>query len=335
MDSASESWQGVACHALDGPASLRLESFPRRALGAGEVRVRLSAAGVNFPDLLMTRGAYQYRPDLPFVPGMEGAGLVAEVAPGVTTFSCGQRVMVSARTGTFATEVVVPVSALLAAPETFSMTEAACFRTASHTALHALLDRAALARGETLLVLGAAGGIGLAGVEIGSLLGARVIAAASSEEKLAIAASRGASELVNYARAPLVDQVRALAPDGVEVILDPVGGALFEQALRLPAWNGRFLVVGFASGSIGIAAANRVLIRGFSLIGVRAGEAVRRDPALGARSAARLAAWAAEGHLRPHLCATLPLRRAAEALALLASRQAIGRIALVADESVK
>ena len=325
----------IVCRTLDGPAGLRLESLPRQLLAAGEVCVRLGAAGVNFPDLLMTRGAYQFRPELPFVPGMEGAGRIVEIGPGVSGLSVGQRVMVSARMGTFATEIVLPAASLLAAPEAFSMAEAACFHAASHTARHALLDRGALERGETVLVLGAAGGIGLAAVEIASLLGARVIAAASSEEKLAVAATRGAAHLVNYVRAPLVEQVRALAPDGVDVILDPVGGELFEEALRLPAWNGRFLVVGFASGGIGKAPANRVLIRGFSLIGVRAGEAVRRDPHVGERSAAQLAAWAAAGHLRPHLHATLPLSRAGEALRLLESRQAIGRIALVVDESVR
>jgi len=161
-----------------------------------------------------------------------------------------------------------------------------------------------------------------------------VIAASSSDEKLAVAATRGAAHLINYTKKPLVDQVRALAPDGVAVILDPVGGDLFEQALRLPAWNGRFLVVGFASGRIANAPANRVLIRGFSLIGVRAGEAVRRDPRVGERSSRQLAAWVASGYLRPHLHAQLPLARAGDALRLLESRQAIGRIALIVDASV-
>ena len=334
MNSTSEIRQRIVCHKLDGPASLRLEPLAPAALAPDEVRVRLGAAGVNFPDLLMTRGAYQFRPELPFVPGMEGAGRIVEIGHAVSGLEAGQRVMVSARTGTFATEIVAPAASLHPAPDAFSMAEAACFHMASHTALHALVDRGALEHGETVLVLGAAGGIGLAAVEIASLLGGRVIAAAASDEKLAVAATRGAAHLINYTQTPLVDQVRALAPDGVAVILDPVGGDLFEQALRLPAWNGRFLVVGFASGRIGSAPANRILIRGFSLIGVRAGEAVRRDPRVGERSSRQLAEWVASGHLRPHLHAQLPLARAGDALRLLESRQAIGRIALIADESV-
>jgi NADPH2:quinone reductase len=324
----------MVCRALTGPAALALETLPLRDPGPGELRVRIGAAGINYPDLLMTRGTYQYRPDLPFVPGLEGAGLVEALGSGVHGFELGQRVLFTARCGLFASHAVVSAEATFAAPAGFTMPEAACFRAATHTARHALIDRATLKPGESVLVLGAAGGVGLASVEIAALLGARVIAAASSPQKLAVAAARGARHLVDYSLAPLVDQVRALAPDGVDVIVDPVGGELAQEALRLAAWNGRFLVTGFASGRIANVAANRVLLRGFSLIGVRAGEAVRRDPALGARSAAQLAAWAAEGHLRPHLCATLPLERAAQGLQMLESRQAIGRVALVADAGI-
>lgn len=325
----------MTCAQLSGPRSLRAETFDSVPLDRGTVRVRIGAAGVNFPDLLMTRGEYQYRPPLPFIPGMEGAGVITEVAPDVDALAIGQRVTINVRTGMFATECVVPAMAVQPAPSGFSMAEAACFRVATQTARHALVDRATLQPGETLLVLGAGGGVGLAAVEIGHLLGARVIAAASSADKLSAARARGAAKTIDYTQGDLVDQVRALAPDGVDVIFDPVGGKLFEQALRLPAWNGRVLVVGFASGTIGVAKANLPLIKGYSILGVRAGEAARRDPVLAERGFRQLAEWVERGHLRPHISALLPLSQAAAALESLESRRALGRIALVCDESIK
>jgi NADPH2:quinone reductase len=266
---------------------------------------------------------------------MEAAGEIVEIGSDVGELTLGERVMLSARIGLFATEAVVPAGSVSRVPATFSMTDAACFFVAAHTARHALVDRAQLRRGETALILGAGGGVGLAAVELAHLLGARVIAAASSADKLAIAGTRGADHLIDYSQGDLVDLVRAVAPDGADVIFDPVGGALFEQALRLPAWNGRLLIVGFASGRIGLASANLPLIKGYSIIGVRAGETVRRDPELAARSARELAAWADQGHLRPHVSATFPLARAGEALRQLESRHAIGRIALIANEDVQ
>ena len=329
----SRYWAAV-CESLDGPACLHLQALPRVSLRPGEVRVAIGAAGINFPDLLMTRGAYQYKPPLPFVPGMEAAGVIIETAPDVTTLPVGQRVMVTARVGLFATEAVVPASAVVAAPAAFSLTEAACLLIAARTAHHALVDRAATRPGETVLVLGAGGGVGLAAVEIAHLLGARVIAAASSEEKLSAAMARGAAHGIDYSCEDLVDRAREISPDGFDVIFDPVGGDLFEQALRLPAWNGRLLIVGFASGKIGVAAANRPLIKGFSLIGVRAGEAARRDPQIAQRSAADIYAWTSAGHLRPLVSATLRLDEAGRALEQMAQRRAIGRIALTADETL-
>jgi NADPH2:quinone reductase len=328
------SYRAVVCERLDGPSGLHLQMLRRAPLARGEVRVAIGAAGINFPDLLMTRGAYQYKPTLPFVPGMEAAGVILETAHDVTTPSTGQHVMVTARTGLFAAEAVVPASAVVAAPAEFSLTEAACLLVAARTARHALVDRARTQPGETVLVLGAGGGVGLAAVEIAHLLGARVIAAASSEEKLSVAKSRGAAHGINYLRGDLVEQVRALVPDGVDVIFDPVGGKVFEQSLRLPAWNGRLLIVGFASGEIGLAPANRVLIRGFSLLGVRAGEAARRDPALAERSDREIATWTAAGHLRPLVRRAFALDQAGAALEEMDERRAIGRIALVADETV-
>jgi NADPH:quinone reductase len=331
----AQAWQAMHCERLEGPGALRQRQGTAAPLLPGSARVRIAAAGVNFPDLLMTRGAYQLRPDLPFVPGMEAAGVVAEIADDVAGIAPGDRVIVSARHGLYAGEVVVPAAQLMPAPAAFSMAEAACFLVAARTARHALVDRAQLRAGETVLVLGAGGGVGLAAVEIARLLGARVIAAASSAEKLGAATGRGAHAAVNYAEGDLVDQVRAHAADGVDVIFDPVGGPLFEQSLRLPAWGGRVLIVGFASGVIGNVPANRPLIRGYGVLGVRAGEAARRDPALAARSQRELAAWSAAGQLRPLVSRTLPLSRAGEALEMLEQRRAIGRIALIVDETLR
>jgi NADPH:quinone reductase len=329
---SGDNYRAVVCERLDGPAGLHLQEFERRALTTGEVRVAIGAAGINFPDLLMTRGAYQYKPPLPFVPGMEAAGVIIERAADITTLAIGQRVMVTARVGLFATEAVVPADSAVPAPERFSLTEAACLLVAARTARHALVDRALTRPGETVLVLGAGGGVGLAAVEVAHLLGARVIAAASSDEKLSVAMTRGATHKINYASGELVTRARAIAPDGIDVIFDPVGGELFEQALRLPAWNGRLLVVGFASGKIGVAPANRPLIKGFSLLGVRAGEAARRDPEIARRAAEEIAAWTAAGHLKPLISATFPLEQASDALEHMSERRAIGRIALIADD---
>jgi NADPH:quinone reductase len=327
----SGQYRAVCCVRLEGPAGLEIRSLPRQPLAAGEVRVRIAAAGVNFPDLLMTRGAYQYKPPLPFVPGMEAAGLIIETAADVSGFIPGQAVVLNTRAGLFAAEAVVPAHLLVPAPLGFSSVEAACLLVAARTARHALVDRAQTRHGESVLVLGAGGGVGLAAVEIAHLLGARVIAAASSDEKIRAAMSRGAQLGINYGSGDLVEQARAVAPDGFDVIFDPVGGDLFEQALRLPAWNGRVLIVGFASGRIGMAPANRPLIKGYSLLGVRAGEASRRDPLLAERSSRQIAAWTAAGHLRPHLSATFPLEQAGRALEEIEARRAIGRIALIVD----
>jgi NADPH:quinone reductase len=293
--------------------------------------VRIIAAGVNFPDLLMTHGTYQYKPELPFVPGMEACGEIIEVAPDVSALQPGQRVAVNTRIGLYATEAAVPAAAVVPAPTAFTAVESACLLVAVRTARHALIDRANLQAGETMLVLGAGGGVGLAAVELGHLLGATVIAAASSDEKLQVARSRGATHSINYSSGDLVAQVRAITSEGVDVVFDPVGGNLFEQSLRIMGWGGRMLIVGFAAGRIGVAPANRPLINGFSLMGVRAGEAARRDPRIAERSAREIHAWTAAGHLRPHISTTFPLDQAGEALQCLAERRAIGRIALTME----
>jgi NADPH2:quinone reductase len=323
-----ERWAAV-CMSLTGPDAVSLQRWPRQPLGAGELRLRLLACGVNFPDLLITRDRYQLRLTPPFIPGMEAAGFVEEIGRGTTGFARGDRVVANVHHGLFASEAVVPANRVSHAPPTFSMAECACYRIAALTAWHALGDRARLRPGETVLVLGAGGGVGLGAVEVAKLMGARVIAAASSHEKLEAARTRGAAHTVDYTRGSLIDQVRAIAPGGVDVVFDPVGGDLFEQALRLPAWNGRVLVVGFASGHIGTVRANLPLIKGYDILGVRAGEATRRDPRLAKRAAQQLAAWTAEGHLRPLISGSFPLAETARALHALERRSALSRIVLL------
>lgn len=330
---AVERWVS-ACTTLDGPDALRLERWPREPLVGGDVRVRIEACGVNFPDLLMTRDRYQLRLAPPFVPGMEACGVIEDVADGCSGFAPGERVVAHLRHGLYASEAVVPVAHLSRAPAGFSAAESACYRVAAFTAWHALGERAQLRAGETVLVLGAGGGTGLAAVEIAALLGAHVIAAASSPAKLEVARLRGAAELVNYHDADLVAAVRALAPGGVDVIFDPIGGELFEQALRLPAWNGRLLVVGFASGRIGHVPANLPLVKGYGVLGVRAGEATRRDPRMLERANRQIDTWTARGYLRPVVTRSFPLAQAGEALRALEQRTAVGRIVLLPPGTV-
>jgi NADPH2:quinone reductase len=318
----------MTCEALIGPRGLAPHRYARASLAPHEVRVALHAAGVNFVDVLITRGLYQYRPTPPFVPGLEGVGHVIETGSGVHGLAVDDRVLASAHTGMYATEVVVPADALWPAPAGFNDPEAACFRVAALTARHALLDRGGLRDGETVLVLGAGGGLGLAAVELAALLGARVIAVASSIDKRNAAAARGAQYVIDSNVESLVANVRALAPDGVDLVFDPVGGAAFETALRLLGWGGRLLVTGFASGTIGRIAANLPLLKGASVLGVRAGEAMRRDAALERRNRQELLEWAAQGRLRPWISDVWPLAEAAQALAALEQRSVVGRLAL-------
>ncbi|HXZ01459.1 MAG TPA: NADPH:quinone oxidoreductase family protein [Stellaceae bacterium] len=320
----------VLCRALGPPERLSFEDLPPAPLGPGEARIRLHACGVNFPDILTVLGQYQHKPDLPFIPGVESAGTIAELAPGVAHWRVGDRVITRQRTGGYAEEIVLPAAQLVRLPAGFSFAEGACFLVAGITAYHALVQRAALRPGESLLVHGAAGGVGLAAVELGKLLGARVIAAASSAEKLAAARARGADAVIQYSAEDFVEAVRRLTDGaGADVIFDPVGGEVLVQSLRAIAWGGRLLVVGFAGGTIPALAANRILLKSCAVLGVRAGEAQRRDPALAQAAVAALQTYAERGHLRPHLCASLPLAHYAQGMRLLMDRRAIGRVALL------
>ncbi len=323
--------RAVVCRELGPPEQLRLETLPSRRLRQGEVRVAIRAAGLNFPDILMAAGEYQLKPELPFTPGVEAAGDVTEVDPAATGIAIGDKVIVKMRYGAYADEAVVAASQLTPKPSPCDYAEAATFLAGHGTAYHALIDRGQLHPGEVLLVHGAGGGVGLAAVEMGKMLGATVIAAASSEEKLAIAKARGADHLVLYAREAFRDAVKRITDGrGADVVFDPVGGEIFENSLRCIAWGARVLVIGF-TGGIGSAKTNLLLIKGASVLGVRAGEAVRRNPALGQVRLKALLAWAEEGKLRPNVSHRLPLEDYAKAMRLLIERKAIGRVALVME----
>jgi NADPH2:quinone reductase len=319
----------VVCRELGPPESLRLEEVPSAALKPGEVRVAIRAAGINFPDILMAAGEYQLKPPLPFTPGVEAAGDVVEVDAGAKGVAVGDKVIVKMRHGAYCTEAVVSPAQLTPMPSTFDYAEAATFLAGHGTAYHGLVDRGQLKPGEVLLVHGAGGGVGLAAVEMGKMLGATVIAAASSDEKLAVAKSRGADHLIRYDSEPFRDAVKRITDGrGADVVFDPVGGEVFENSIRCINWGARLLVIGF-TGGIGQAKTNLLLIKGASVLGVRAGEAVRHDPALGAKRLDDLLAWAEEGKLRPNVSHRLPLEDYASAMRLLIERKAIGRVALV------
>ena len=321
--------RAVVCRELGPPERLRLETFASKPLVAGQVRVAIRAAGINFPDILMAAGEYQLKPELPFTPGVEAAGDVVEVDTAATDVAVGDRVIVKMRHGAYTDEAVVAASQLTPLPANFDYAEGATFLAAHGTAYHGLIDRGQLRAGEVLLVHGAGGGVGLAAVEMGKMLGATVIAAASSEDKLAVAQARGADHLVLYARESFRDAVKRLTEGrGADVVFDPVGGAVFEESMRCIAWGARLLVIGF-TGGIGLARTNLLLIKGASVLGVRAGEAVRKNPALGEVRLKSLLEWAEAGKIRPNVSHRLPLEDYATAMRLLIDRKAIGRVALV------
>ncbi len=311
------------------PDSIVIEDVPSPEPGPGEVRLRIRACGVNFPDVLMVAGKYQFKPEMPFSPGAEMAGDIDAVGEGVENVSVGDRVFCMVGHGGMAEEIVVPAKAVVPIPGSLDYRTAAAVMLTYGTSYHALKQRAALAAGETLLVLSAAGGVGLAAVELGAKMGANVIAAASSEEKLALAREYGASETVNYSEAPLKDTIKAMTKGrGVDVIYDPVGGALFDDCLRSLAWRGRLLVIGFASGDIPSAPANLPLLKGASIVGVFWGAFTQHEPAAHEENTRELMQWFLAGELRPHIGNVLPLDEAAEAMNILARREAMGKVVI-------
>jgi NADPH2:quinone reductase len=321
--------RAVFCKAWGGPSTLVVEDVPSLRAGAGEVVVDVKAAGVNFPDVLMIQGKYQVKPPLPFTPGVELAGVVKEVGSGVTRVAPGDAVVANVSFGAFAEECEVPASSLLPLPRGIDFAAAAGFTVAYGTAWHALRDRGQLQSGETLLVLGAAGGVGLAAVEFGAAMGARVIAAASSDEKLAVCRARGAAETINYAQQDLRDGLKAIVgAKGVDVVYDPVGGSLSEPALRSVGWRGRYLVIGFAGGEIPRLPANVPLLKGSAIVGVYWGAWLQQEPDASRRAMSELFGWLADGRLKPHVSARYPLARTAEALAALALRTVTGKLVI-------
>ncbi len=321
--------RAIRCVAFGAPESLEVGDVELPAPGPGQVRVVLRAAGVNFADYLIVAGKYQVKPALPFTPGLEAAGEIAELGPGTEELQLGQRVAVVTRPGgCYATGIVIDAAHVVALPDGIDFGVAACMPVAYGTAHLALSRRGKLRAGETLLVTGAAGGVGLAAVEVGKALGARVIAAARSRARLDLALSRGADELVDYGCESLSDRVKALTNGkGADVILDPVGGDVFDQCLRAINQEGRILVVGFASGRIPSVPANRILIKNCSIVGVDFGIEMDGHPALRERLS-ELVSWYVQGRLEPHISARLPLEEAGTALRRLSDRATEGKIAL-------
>jgi len=324
--------KAVLCKAYGPPESLVIEEVEPLKAGKGQAVIAVKACGVNFPDTLIIQGKYQLKPALPFSPGSEVAGIVKEVGEGVERARVGDRVIAFAGWGGFAEEIVADAARLIPIPDGMNFTTAAAFVMVYGTSLHALQDRAQIKPGETLLVLGASGGVGLATVELGKVLGARVIAAASSAEKLAVCQQHGADEILNYASEDLRERVKQLTNGkGVDVIFDPVGGAYTEAALRGMAWGGRHLVIGFTAGDIPRIPLNLTLLKGCSIVGVFWGSFVEHEPERNQEHLQQLIAWFAEGRIKPHISASYPLERAAQALNDILERKVTGKVVLTTE----
>jgi NADPH2:quinone reductase len=322
--------RAVRCHELTGPKSLRVDEIPAPTPGSGEVLIEVHAAGVNFPDVLLTYGKYQFKADPPFVPGGEAAGIVLAVGAAVTEVAVGDRVCATVMNGAFAEQIVVPEAAVVKLPDVVPFEIGAATLLTYATTLHALVDRAAIQPGETLLVLGASGGVGTAAIELGKALGARVIAAASSDEKVAYCKERGADDGINYAREDLKERAKALTHgNGANVVYDPVGGPFAEAALRSIAWEGRFLVVGFATGEIPKIPLNLVLLKGCQVVGVFWGSFAMRESVKNRANARKILEWVADGKLRPHVDAVMKFDDATKALERMEQRDVKGKLVLV------
>jgi NADPH2:quinone reductase len=319
--------KAALCKSLDGPKGLVVESVPEPVARDNEATVRVAAIGLNFADTLITRGKYQYKPDLPFSPGGEIAGIVEHVGPNDLGIHVEQPVMAYVNWGGAAERIAVDVGKLVPIPEGVPLPVAAGLSVTYGTAIHGLADRGGLKSGETLVVTGAAGGAGQAAVEIGKLMGARVIAVVSSEEKAAVARSAGADEIVLFPGADLKSEVRNLTGrNGADVVYDCIGGEASEPLIRALNWQGRFLVVGFASGEIPKIPINLLLLRGAEMAGVFWGEAVTRDPAGHRANMERVLTWVRDGRLTPRIHGTFALDDIVEALGVLDRREATGKV---------
>ena len=322
--------KAIVCKAWGMPDSLQVEELPDLLPQPGQVVLDVKAAGVNFPDVLIIQGKYQIKPELPFTPGNEVAGVVRAVGAGVTSHKAGDRVIAFVSQGGFAQQLAVSASALMPMPAGMDFDTAAAITLTYGTSHHAIVDRAALKAGETMLVLGAAGGVGLAAIEIGKALGARVIAAASSDEKLAVCRAHGADACINYSSEDLREAIKgATGGKGPDVIYDPVGGAYSETALRSIGWRGRHLVVGFANGEIPKLPLNLLLLKGAALVGVFWGDYVRREPQANLAGMQQLMGWLAEGKIKPHISARYALADTAQALNDMAARKVTGKVVIL------
>jgi NADPH2:quinone reductase len=324
--------KAIVCKAWGPPESLVIEERPALEPGAAQVVVRVKAASVKFSDTLLIQNKYQTQPELPFIPGGEVTGVITSVGSSVQGWKVGDRVNAQTTYGGYAEEVVAEADRLTAIPDSIEFAAATGVSSTYGTAYYALVDRGRLRAGETLLVLGAAGGVGLASVEVGKVLGARVIACASSEEKLAVCRAKGADETINYVGEDLRARVKAITKgNGVDVIVDPVGGPYSELALRDMAWGGRHLVIGFTAGDIPKIPLNLPLIKGCEIVGVWIGAFAKREPAKHRANAQTLWQWMAQGKIKPYISATYPLERAADALNALTERKVAGKVVLVPE----
>ena len=324
--------RAAVCKAFKTPFELAIEEVADPKPGAGEIVIDVKAAGINFPDSLIVQGKYQVKPALPFIPGMEAAGVISAVGEGVQHLRVGMRVLAHPHVGAFAEKVVAPAHEIFQIPDSMSFNEAAGFVHAYGTSHHALKDRAQLKAGETLLVLGAAGGVGLAAVEIGKVMGAKVIAAASSAAKLALCQQHGADALIDYSRDDLRARIKEITGgEGVDVVYDPVGGALAEQSIRSLKRYGRYLVVGFASGEIPKLPLNLLLLKTAAAMGVFWGQFVESEPQRNIENVHELFAWHAAGKLHPHVSATFPFAQTAAAIEHVAERKALGKVLITFD----
>lgn len=324
--------KAVLCKEYGPAENLLIEDVPAPELSADGILIDVKAAGVNFPDTLIIENKYQFKPPLPFIPGTEVSGVVKQVGAKTSRFKVGDKVMGFAFIGAYAEQIVVPEASCFPMPETFSFEQAAAFTMIYGTSFYALKQRGQLQPGETLLVLGASGGVGMAAVELGKLMGATVIAAGGSDEKLAVCLEKGADHAINYTNSDWKDQVKQLTNgNGADVIYDAVGGEFTKTALRCINWGGRLLVVGFASGDIPQLAANLTLLKSSSVVGVFWGASLAKEPQANRDNFEQLFKWSIAGKIQPHVCASFPLENVADALNMLLQRKAVGKVVLTTD----
>jgi NADPH2:quinone reductase len=321
--------KAIVCKAWGLPDTLVVDELPDLVPGPGQVTIDVQAAGVNFPDVLIIQNKYQFKPELPFTPGGELAGTVRAVGEGVTQYKAGDKVIAFTGQGAFAQQATVAAQAVMPMPPGMDFDTAAAISLTYGTSHHAVVDRAQLKAGETMLVLGAAGGVGLAAIEIGKVLGARVIAAASSDEKLEICKAHGADATINYSTQDLREAIKAATGGkGPDVVYDPVGGIYAEPAFRSIGWRGRYLVVGFANGEIPKLPLNLTLLKGASLVGVFWGEFARREPKANLAAMREMMGWLAEGKIKPHISGRYALADTPRALNDMAARKVTGKVVI-------